>query len=295
MDLPAVARLPHEHKTREVAYAYPRAMRVVLAVLVLWRWCGVWLVSALVVLATDPPVTPPLLARLVAVSIALPWLVEYALRYPFRARVSGDGEVLGLELRFFRLEIPRELLSGATPWRVPLPGPGVHLITRRGTPLRERVEVGCPRCWAEEHRLPLVAAEDWACRGTLAFSEARAARPPVRWYHYGVKFFLFGLVPTALLFQLHQHIAYGSLWGEYYQRGWAAYLRTWCVYYGTVVTYLMLLAGVLRSAMEWLLWLAAQLAPLSAPRIRLRAEQALTMLYYGGVLILLALRFAGCG
>jgi apolipoprotein N-acyltransferase len=273
--------------------AYPPWVRVVLAALALWRWFAVWAVSALVLLATDPPITPPVLVRLSAVGIAAPFVLEQILRWRFRARTSSDGDTLVLEFRQFRLGIPRERLRGIEPWRVPLPAPGLSLLLADGTRLRERIEVADPYAWAQVHGLPWETPASVLQQASVALAHSRAQQPRWRWYHYATKFAVFALLPAALLFQVHQHIAYGSLWGEYYLRGLSSYLRTWCVYYGTVVIDLLLYAGLWRSATEVALWLGCMFRPDLAPALRSLGERACSLGYYVGVIALLALRFLG--
>lgn len=275
-------------------FVYPAWGRLALSLLLLWRWIGVWWVSLLVLLASDPPVTPPLLLRLVAIGIVVPFILEMVFRRAYRARTFSEPETLRIAFRSEELEIPRAHIAAVRPWRVPLPGPGLALLVPGGKLLRERVEVPSPRSWAKLHGLALEEGSR-ATAATLAFAEARAASQPWRWYHYVAKFFVFGLIPAALLFQVHQRIAYGSVLGEYYLRGPAAYLRTWAVYYGTVVVYLLLFAGLLRSVLEVLLWFAAQTHPQRAIPGRRAGERLVHFVYYLGVLLLLALRFSGCG
>ncbi len=280
---------------RQTAYVYPAWVRLVLSLLALWRWLGLWWVSLLIVSASDPPVTPPILVVLVAVGIVAPFILEALIRCGYRAQTLSHPEAIVVEFRWKQLEIPRKRVVGARPWRLPLPGPGLTLVLEGGQALRERIEVTSPRSWAQAHLLRLEADASARSQASLAFVEARASRLPRRWYHYVAKFFLFALIPAALLFQVHQRIAYGSVVGEYYQRGLLAYLRTWCVYYATVVTYLGLFAGLLRSTLEVFLWLSAQIDRQRAPLARRVGERLNEVAYYSGVLTLLALRFAGCG
>lgn len=279
---------------RQHAWVYPWWIRGVLSTLVLWRWAGVWWISFLVVFASDPPITPPLLVRLGTIWIVLPFVLEASLRRHYLARTTSNGEWVVLDLGWQRLEIPRSRILGLKPWRIPIPGPGIQVVLETEHSLREQIELASPRTWAKAHGLT-IRGDSTLVSTTCAFAEARSGEPPWRWYHYGAKFFVFGLVPAFLLFRVHQHIAYGSLWGEYYLRGPVAYLRTWCVYYGTVVTYLILFASLLRSTLEVVLWLLTLVRPAAAKQARRVGERVNQLAYYGGALFLLALRFSGCG
>ena len=127
---------------------------------------------------------------------------------------------------------------------------------------------------------------------TMVYAHAKAAAGAWRWYHLMAKFPLFALAPTAVLFNAHQHIAYGGPLGEYYLYGLGAYLETFAIYRATVTTYCVLYASVWRGLAEGVALLAAHVAPSRAARVRRAAEIACRVLYYGGVPVLLALRFA---
>ncbi|HJQ85029.1 MAG TPA: hypothetical protein VKA21_13180, partial [Candidatus Binatia bacterium] len=107
-----------------------------------------------------------------------------------------------------------------------------------------------------------------------------------------LRFPVFALGPTALLFNVHQHIAYGGLLGQYYMLGLRPYLATFALYWGTVTVYLMLYASVWRGLAEPICFAAAAVAPSRAARVRRAAELVIRVLYYGGVPALLAWRFA---
>src|SRR5439155_1664298 len=53
----------------------------------------------------------------------------------------------------------------------------------------------------------------------VVYAHARARGAPRRWHHLLGRFAGFALLPTAVLFNAHQHIAYGGLVGEYYLLG----------------------------------------------------------------------------
>ncbi len=266
-------------------FAYPAWARLALATCLVARFAGVWLVSLHVLLATDPPVTPPLLARQFAVFVALPFVVEWLLRRRFQVRIEASQE--GLVLRFARREVqvPAAAIAGLEPWLVPLPACGCTLRLRSGRRLRERLESpdeGLTRRWLVPELSPLRAR-------ALAFALARSRLSSWRWHHYLGKFAAFALGPALVAFSLHQNIAYGGFWGEYFLRGPLAYLRTWLEYYLTVVAYLILYAGLWRSVVEAVAYVAT-LASLPAAVCRQIAERCCQLAYYGGVPVLLALR-----
>jgi apolipoprotein N-acyltransferase len=130
-----------------------------------------------------------------------------------------------------------------------------------------------------------------AAAGALA-TWARARSPwRRRWSDRLAKFPLFALGPAAVLFYTHQHIAYGGLFGEWYLLGPAAWLRTLALHWATMTIYLGLYAAVLRAVAEAAALLAARVAPPRAAGVRRAVERACQVAYFGGVPLLLALRF----
>lgn len=106
-----------------------------------------------------------------------------------------------------------------------------------------------------------------------------------------LKFGLVALLPAGVLFNAHQHIAYGGPLGEYYMLGLRPYLATFLVYFTTTVIYLVLYANVWRVLAETVSLLGACMAPAAAATVRKGAEMLCGVAYYGGVSLLLLLRF----
>ena len=103
---------------------------------------------------------------------------------------------------------------------------------------------------------------------------------------------MIGLVPAVPLFRVHQWIAYGGTFGEYYTYGLKAYLLGFAVYWGTMVVYLVIWAAVCRAVSEIVSVATVLAAPSQAVRMRRVAEIMHRCLYYGGVPLLLLVRFA---
>jgi hypothetical protein len=106
-----------------------------------------------------------------------------------------------------------------------------------------------------------------------------------------VKFGLFGLAPTAVLFRAHQIIAFGGLLGQYYLEGLRPYLATGVEYWGTTLLYLVLVACTLRVFGEAVGLAATWIAPGRARSVRAVIEGFCSVAYYVGVPALLAIRF----
>jgi hypothetical protein len=130
-----------------------------------------------------------------------------------------------------------------------------------------------------------------ATHPSVVFARAKAPWARRRWTHWLVRYGLFGLAPAAVLFNAHQHIAYGGPLGQYHLLGPTAYARTFATYWLTVVIYLLLYGGVWRGAAEALALAAAWAIPARAAAARRAAELACRLGYYGGVPAILAVRF----
>src|SRR5262249_57453928 len=100
--------------------------------------------------------------------------------------------------------------------------------------------------------LPVLAAlgEEADTPPVVVWAHARAATAPWRWHPLLWKFVVFALAPTAVLFNAHQHIAYGGSLGQYYLEGRGPYLRTFAIYWLTVSIDLVLWAALWRAIGE---------------------------------------------
>jgi hypothetical protein len=226
------------------------------------------------------------------VFVGLPGVAAWLIRRTNAARVELADTGVVLRRTALVVEIPYAALARVAPWTVPLPGPGVSFWLRSGRRLRYAVEVADP-VGLLQRLLPVAAdaARPALTHPTVVYAQAAAAMPARRWYHYLWKFGVFGLAPTAILFNAHQHIAYGGTLGEYYLFGLGAYARTFAVYWLTVTIYLALFASLWRGMAEAAALAAAWVAPSHAAKVRPVAERFCQLFYYGGVPALLAARF----
>lgn len=236
-----------------------------------------------VLTANDPPITPPLLAEMLLVVWALPgaaaWLIGRA--FAGRARLDADGLVVTRGT--WRAVVARDRIAGARPWRLPLPEPGFALHLADGGP--------APFAIAARDPTPLLAGLDPAAARHPLMVWAAARRPaPGPWYFVG-RYVLFALLPAAVLFNAHQHIAYGAFLGQYYLLGLGAWLRTAAIYWATTGAYLLLYASAWRGAAEAVALSAAWVVPARAALARTVVERVCQAAFYLGVPALLALRF----
>src|SRR5207244_5263806 len=106
------------------------------------------------------------------------------------------------------LELPDGPISRVVPWTLPLPAPvfSVRLAPRPW--MRDGLGAAAPTpLLAALAAAGVHAAHAAVEHPTCVYAAARARRAPRRWYHLLGRFVVFALVPTAVLFNAHQHIA----------------------------------------------------------------------------------------
>jgi apolipoprotein N-acyltransferase len=237
--------------------------------------------------AIDPPLTPLVLAEGLFALALVPELCARLVLRAFAVDVRVEGGALRIAGGLRRIEAPLDALGGARAWRIPLPSAGLALRLRSG---RRLVGLAAPAPGPLRDALAR-AGSAAPPSATLAWADAGAAWRRRWWGHPLVAIGLASLLPGAVGFYAHQHIAFGGLLGEYYLMGLGAWLATAARYWGTALLYLVLWSGCFRVALETLTWLGAHAAPERAPKMRSAAERAAALLYYASIPSLLALRF----
>jgi len=273
------------------AYAYRSSWRAIAGVLVAVGH-GSLLAIAAWLLATEEPVTVARLGSLVVAFALLPQAAAGLVRRALVARVTVEGGQLVVERPGWRLDVPVASIAALRPWRMPLPGPGLGLRLRSGRGLPYGLETRDPLALVDA--LTDGGADVGAAareHPVVVYAHAKARSRERRWWHRLGKFVVFPLVPTAVWFNAHQHIAYGGLLGQYYLEGLRPYLTTLVVSWGLAACYVLLYAAVARAAVEAVDLLTAAVAPSLAARVRRAAEITLGVVYYGGIPALVVLPF----
>ncbi|HEY0857648.1 MAG TPA: apolipoprotein N-acyltransferase, partial [Albitalea sp.] len=210
---------------------------------------------------------------------AAAWCVLLA----FAARASIDGGSLVLTRGTRRLELALQDIAAVEAWRVPVPGPGAALRLTSGERWHHGLALADPaslaRALAAAVGAPLQASS--ASRATL-YSQARLAMRRGRLDQLLAKFVLLPLALAIPAFRLHQHIAYGHAFGEFYTHGLAAYLNAFALWWAAWVIAVVLFAAALRVAVEVGTMAAVLLRPEHAVEARRWLERfALATLYLG--------------
>ena len=275
------------------AVAYPVSWRITASVLLAISRGSLPLLLVLVLVSRDPPITPLMLVRALTILAVTPGLAAWLIERAFAVTLQLEGGELTLHHREQRVEIPCAAIARVHLWTIPLPGSGLWLHLRSGRRFRYGLQLddptilitalaaaGAPERLREALRHP-----------AAAYAHAKHSGRARRWYHVLAKFPGFALVPTLPLFRVHQYIAYGGAFGQYYLLGLKAYLATFALYWGTLTIYLILYAALWRGVAEGVALAAAWVAPARAARVRRAVEMAHRVVYYGGVPALVIVRF----
>jgi apolipoprotein N-acyltransferase len=235
-----------------------------------------------------PPVPLPVMVRSFAIGSALPGLLAWLLARAFRGAVTLEEGLLRLRRADVAIEVEPQAIAAVEPWRVALPCAGVRLVLRSGRAVPFRLGAWNPTDLIERLRHAGIAVDAASAHPSVVCA---ATRRRFSWRAPLVKFPLFGALPASVLFYTHQHIAYGGTFGQYYLEGLGPYLSTFAQYWATTVILLVSYASLWRAVAELAVWVTAALARTRAAAARRIADAVCAVAYYGGVPLLLALRY----
>src|SRR5687768_4393443 len=273
--------------TRMIARAFPPALRIVAAALLaLAALCVLDLAAGLLadMIAPGPfeRVPLPLMVHRLLYFALLPSVAFVLLRWLVRVQIDAGPDMLVIEGRWARLEIPRTAIAGVEPWRLSWPGAGVAIRLRSG----RAVHAAMP------DPTPLSAALGGETAHP-ALGAARASRATL-WLRNPLRALILApRVPTAILFRLRQIIMFGGWLGEYQWYGLARWLNTLFGVWLWVTGHMLCWYAVCRLIVGILAWPAARfLAEPRARAARWLLEVIAAVGYYGGIAWLLWSRLA---
>ena len=226
--------------------------------------------------------------------LAAAWCIARA----FAARARVEGDVLVLEQRERRTEIPVRNIVAVEPWTLALPATGVWLRMDSGRRWSRGIGLDDPAALVDAltragGRPGLASRMAGGLSGLVsAYARTRLAVPRHRMLDHPVlKFVLFPLVPALPAFRLHQHIAFGGTFGEYLTYGLQAYLTAFGIWWASWVIGLVIFAAALRAVIEIVTGVSLALRRESAIEIRRWFELLGRLLFYVGVPAWLLIRF----
>ncbi len=213
--------------------------------------------------------------RLFAGLFLAPEAASWCVLLAFAAQASLRDGVLVLTRGAQRIELALGEIAAVSLWRLPLPAAGLALRLASGRRWRYGLALANPLAFAaalagaggpQGFEQPGATLGVYA-RARLALCRRKLDRPLLK----------FGLLPLALAvpaFHLHQHIAYGSAFGEFYSYGLKAYLLAFALWWAAWSIGVVLSAALLRAAIEAGTLLAALLRPGRAIEVRRWLERA---------------------
>jgi hypothetical protein len=273
---------------------YPSAWRAISGTLFAVSRASLPVILAVLVIETEPPVTEPLLVRLVLVFCLLPGLAAALIRHAFAVDVEiREAGVVSFYRRGRQVGVERSRITGISLWRLPLPGPGLTLWTAAPDGRTRAYRLHADNLYGLINKLSVLGRMPSFIESSLSatYAEARCAAGLASWKHLFFKFGIFPLLPAVIFFRLHQYITHGSAFGEYQSQGLYAYLSTFAFYWIMTGVYLLLYASVWRVLAEGASLISAWIMPSFAVTVRRWAERGAMILYYGGVPALVGLRF----
>lgn len=189
--------------------------------------------------------------RTFAVLFLAPEAAAWFVLRAFAARASIEGGALVLTRGERRLELRVRDIVAVEPWRVPLPGPGASLRLASG----ERWRYGLARADPTGLARALAAAggalvQQRTPSRAATYAQACLSIRRGRLDHPLAKFVVFPLALALPAFRLHQHIAYGGTFGEYYSFGLPAYLAALALWWAAWAIGVVLCAAALRTLIE---------------------------------------------
>ena len=221
--------------------------------------------------------------RLFATLFVAPELASWCVLWAFAARATIDQDTLVLSSGSRNMRLALRDIAAVVPWRLPLPGRGVHMT------------LASEKRWPYALQVVDPAAFSLALAASGGPEQPPATLPlsPSRFGHPALKFLLLPTILALAAFRLHQHIAYGSSFGEYYTFGLKAYVLSFGLWWAAWFIGVVLCAAALRAAIEISAWLIARLRPALALPSRSVLEGLGLLTLYAGLPGWLAMRALG--
>lgn len=220
-----------------------------------------------------------------AALVLAPELAAWAILRAFSASIKIENDMLVLTQRQRRVEIRVSEIQAVQPWIFPLPKAGVHLQLASGQRWSQGIAVENVDALV---RALMAAGGKSGLADSLTFyaaTYARVRQAVPRWRIDQVlfKFVVFPLVPALTAFRLHQHIAYGGTFGEYYTYGLKAYLIALLIWWASWAIGMALFAAIPRILTELATVITIAARPAVAVDVRSGFEHLGRVLYFIGV------------
>jgi apolipoprotein N-acyltransferase len=250
----------------------PPAVRVVTGLLRLISRGGALAMVAAVLWGEGSLQTSTLqLLRMFAAVCLIPEGAAWALLRACTAQVMRTDGLLVLTRGARRLDIPLQDIAAVEPWRLPLPSSGASL--RLNSDEHWPQGLALPDAWALASALGVPVHERPPLRTGWASARSRAQQPLSRLARPVFKFLLLPFLLAVPAFQLHQKIAYGSPFGEFYSYGLWAYLKAFAMWWAAWIAGVVLCAAAVRALIELAAFAGGLLRPQHATASRVWLER----------------------
>jgi hypothetical protein len=272
--------------SRLEVHAYTAPARLVAAALQALAALNILYIAANIVhdIVEGEQTAPPLIIALgLALFSGVPAITVALLRRLFTATVELQPPLLMLALRRAQFEIPLSSIKAIRPLKLPLPYPGIALEMTSGRRFRYRLQLADPSALLAAIGEELPSAQAALRHPSIVHASARYLLARRGWVYRVIKFVLFPLVLTVILFRLDQYIVYGGLFGQYYLFGLAAYLKSFGSFWAGTTGGLVVYAGTFRLAAEALALPLTWAAPSRARLVRRAVEIFCLLAYFGAV------------
>jgi apolipoprotein N-acyltransferase len=225
--------------------------------------------------------------------VLAPQAAVWAIMRAFSASMQVENGMLVLEQRERRIEIPIQDITTMEPWKFPLPTTGINLRLQSGQAWSRGIATTDFKALISA----LIHAGGRPALANLhngfAVTYARARQSVLHWRidHPLIKFVLFPLVPALPAFRLHQNIAFGGSFGEYYTFGLKAYLIAFLIWWACWAIGMVLFAALLRVVIEVVTIFSIFLRADSAGKLRNICDYLGRLLFFVGVPAWLLMQF----
>ncbi len=228
----------------------PPAARLVAGLLRAFaRGSLLWMAAAFFIGDGSLPSNTLALVRLFTALFVAPEVTAWLVLRAFAARASLQQGALVLTRGKRRLEFAVQDIVAIEPWHVPIPGSGASL--RLGSGESHGLVHADPAALARVLAAAGgPAAQEGAPSRAHVYAQVRSAISRGRLDHPLMKFVLLPFALAIPAFGLHQHIAYGSYFGEYEAFGLMAYLMGFALWWASWAIGVVVTAAGLRAVVE---------------------------------------------
>lgn len=231
--------------------------------------------------------------RTFAALFLAPEAASWCVLLAFAARASVNNGVLVLAQGKRRIGVTVREIVAVQFWRWPIPGPGLTLRLASGGRWRYGLALADPAALVQALGLAQADAIAPSPVGAGLYQQARLTLRRGWLAHPLPRFVLLPLALALPAYYLHQHIAYGSGFGEYTSFGLKAYVTGLALWWAAWAIGVALCGAVVRAVIEVGTLLAVVLHPGKAIALRHWLERCGNAVLYLGLPGWLLLRIYG--